>query len=76
MMTATRTEHKTKDAHKKEVHRVTENVMNWINDLPSEFCIAAVKSTLSMKVIQDFELTKIKPFMSVYLKIRQSLKQD
>jgi len=77
MMAATRDDHKgNKDAHKKEIHKVTSNVMDWMKDLPSEFCIAAVKSTLSMKVIQDFELTKIKPFMDVYLKIRQSLKQD
>jgi hypothetical protein len=77
MMAATKEEHKgNKDAHKKEVHKVTSNVMDWLKELPSEFQIAAVKSTLSMKVIQDFELTKIKPFMDAYLKIRQALKQD
>lgn len=64
------------DEHKKEIHKVTDYVMTWLRNLPSEFCIAAVKSTLSMKPIQDYELTKIKSFMDVYLKIRQAMKAE
>lgn len=59
----------------KKIHHVTGNVMSWLKDLPGEICIAAVKSTLSMKVIQDNQLTKVKPFMDTYLKIRKAMEK-
>lgn len=58
----------------KRITKVSENVMGWLKDLPGEICIGAVKSTLSMKVIQEHQLTKIKPFMDVFLKIRKVMK--
>jgi hypothetical protein len=64
-----------KKAHQEKVHKVCANVMSWVKDLPPEFAIGALKSTLNMKVIQDYQLTKIKPFMDAYLQIRQALKQ-
>jgi len=65
-----------KKAHTEKVHKVCGNVMAWVKDLPPEFAIGALKSTLNMKVIQDYQLTKIKPFMDAYLQIRQAMKQS
>jgi hypothetical protein len=67
---------KKKEEHVKRVHQVTHNVMSWVKDLPPDFCIGALKSTLNMKVIQDYQLTKIKPFMDAYLQIRSAMKQS
>jgi hypothetical protein len=65
-----------KKTHQEKVHKVCANVMGWVKDLPPEFAIGALKSTLNMKVIQDFQLTKVKPFMDAYLGIRQAMKQS
>jgi hypothetical protein len=65
-----------KKAHQEKVHKVCQNVMAWVKELPPEFAIGALKSTLNMKVIQDFQLTKVKPFMDAYLGIRQAMKQS
>jgi hypothetical protein len=62
-----------KDDRVKEIHRVTDNVMKWVNSLPSEICVGAVKSTLSMQTIKDNELIKVKSFMDVFMKIRKSI---
>jgi len=68
---------KTKKAsYAKEVIETTTNVMGWVKDLPPEFCIAAVKSTLTMEMIQKHQLTKIKPFMEAFLKVRKSMKDQ
>jgi hypothetical protein len=71
-----REEPKDKAKHKEEVHRVTTNVFKWLSTIPSEFCIAAVKSTLTMKSIQDYTLTHVKSFMDIFTKIRMSLKSE
>lgn len=77
IMDATRNPPKDKKVdHKKRVHQVTENVFKWLKELPGEVCIGAVKSTLNMKVIADFQLTKNQPFMDVYMKIRKAMKDD
>jgi hypothetical protein len=65
-----------KAAHVERVHKVCGNVMGWVKDLPPEFAIGALKSTLNMKVIQEFQLTKVKPFMDSYLGIRQAMKSS
>lgn len=65
-----------KKAHQEKVHKVCQNVMAWVKDLPPEFAIGALKSTLNMQVIQNFQLTKVKPFMDAYLGIRQAMKQS
>jgi hypothetical protein len=69
-------EKQSKDEHLKEIHKVTENVMEWISSLPSEICIGAAKSTLTMDEIRGYELVKVKPFMDVFMKIRKAMKAD
>jgi hypothetical protein len=56
-----------------KIMKITKNVFGWMNDIPSEFAIGAVKSVLSMKIIQDWKLTRVQELMSVYVKIRKSL---
>jgi len=72
----TPTDPKAKEEQAKRVRKVTENVMNWIKDLPSEIQIGALKSTLTMKMIQENSLTTVKPFMDAYVKIRKVMKPD
>jgi len=57
-----------------EVHRLAKNVFGWMQKLPGEFQIGAVKSTLNMKMIQDFKLTKIPEVMQTYLNVRKAMK--
>ena len=56
------------------VAKVAKNVFGWVKKLPSEFQIGAVKSTLNMKMIQDFKLTKIQEVMDTYLTVRKAMK--
>lgn len=56
------------------VNKVAKNVFGWVKKLPSEFQIGAVKSTLNMKMIQDFKLTKIQEVMETYLTVRKAMK--
>jgi hypothetical protein len=62
-----------KAEQEKKILQVTKNVFGWLQDIPSEFAIGAVKSVLSMKVIQDWRLTRVPELMNTYVKIRQSL---
>jgi hypothetical protein len=57
-----------------KVGKVAKNVFGWVKKLPSEFQIGAVKSTLNMKMIQDFKLTKIPEVMETYLTVRKAMK--
>ena len=59
--------------HEERIVKVTKNVFVWLQDIPSEFAIGAVKSVLSMKVIQDWRLTRIPELMNTYVRIRKSL---
>lgn len=72
----TPTDARAKEEQQKRVRKVTENVMNWVKDLPSEIQIGALKSTLTMKMIQENSLTTVKPFMDAYVKIRKVMKPD
>jgi hypothetical protein len=56
------------------VNKVAKNVFGWVKKLPSEFQIGAVKSTLNMKMIQDFKLTKVQEVMDTYLTVRKAMK--
>ena len=56
------------------VHKGAKNVFGWVKQLSGEFQIGAVKSTLNMKLIQDFQLTKIPEVMSTYLNVRKAMK--
>jgi hypothetical protein len=58
------------------VHKMSKNVFSWLKKLPSEFQIAAVKSTLSMDQITKFQLTKIPEVMETYLSIRSAMKDS
>ena len=62
---------KTKTEEK--VLKITKNVFGWLGEIPPEFAIGAVKSVLSMKIIQDWKLTRVPELMSTYVKIRKSL---
>ena len=57
-----------------EVQKGAKNVFSWVKQLSGEFQIGAVKSTLNMKLIQDFQLTKIKEVMETYLNVRKAMK--
>jgi hypothetical protein len=52
---------------------VTKNVFSWLGDLSPDFAIGAVKSTLSMNIINKYKLTRVPELMKTCLKIRQSL---
>lgn len=62
-----------KAATEQKILRITKNVFSWLNDMPPDFSIFAVKSALSMKLITDWKLTRIPELMGVYVKIRKSL---
>jgi hypothetical protein len=63
-----------KDKAKQDaVNKVAKNVFNWVQNLPSEFQIAAVKSTLNMDLITKWSLTKVPEVMATYLKVRKAM---
>jgi hypothetical protein len=69
---------KTPAEKQKQMETVTKgatNIFSYIKTLPSEFQIAAVKSTLNMKLITDFQLTKIKDVMATYTGVRSALRE-
>lgn len=55
----------------KVVHKVVENVMGWIKGLLPELQIAAVKTVITMPMVTNYQLMKIKPFMETFVKIRK-----
>ncbi len=57
-----------------DVQKGAKNVFGWLQQLSAEFQIGAVKSTLNMKLIQDFQLTKIPEVMKTYLNVRKAMK--
>lgn len=62
-----------KAKHEERILKVTKNVFGWLGDIGPEFAIGAVKSVLSMKIIQDWKLTRVPELMATYVKIRRSL---
>jgi hypothetical protein len=62
-----------KAKREEKILRVTKNVFGWLGEIPPEFAIGAVKSVLSMKIIQEWKLTRVPELMSTYIKIRKSL---
>jgi hypothetical protein len=73
IMDLTRQSGKNKDELAKKISTTTTHVFDWLGVLPSEVCVGAVKSTLSMKAIADNGLTKIPSFMTVFTKIRKAM---
>jgi MoxR-like ATPase len=65
---------KKKDQEK--VHKITGHVMKWLSKTPSEIQIAAVKNSLDMDLIRDYNLTKAPGFMDVINKTRNVLKGE
>ena len=53
--------------------KVTQHVFGWLKEIPSDFAIGAAKNALSMKLIQDWKLTRIPELMKVFVEIRKSL---
>jgi hypothetical protein len=73
-MKKTPTDEAAKEKQTKEVGRISKNVCGWMQHLSSDICIAACKSVLTMKAIQEYKLTKIPEFMAVFVKVRQAMK--
>lgn len=65
-----------KDKTKQEetITKTAKNVFGWVQKLPAEFQIAAVKSTLNMEIITKFKLTKVPEVMTTYLNVRKAMK--
>ena len=59
-----------------KVHKITGHVMKWLSKTPSEIQIAAVKNSLDMDLIRDYNLTKAPGFMDVINKTRNVLKGE
>ena len=56
-----------------EVQKTATNVFKLISRLAPEFQIAALKSTLSLSLIQENKLTQIPDVMKSYMHVRQCL---
>lgn len=69
-----RTDLKDKTKHQAAVDKVATNVFNWLQEVPTEFQVAAVKSALNMDLIKAFSLQKIPSVMATYLAVRKVLK--
>lgn len=65
-----------KKKHLELVHKMTNNVYNWLVTLPCNYQIIATKSTMDMELVKAFRLTSIKSFMDVFQTLgkAQSLK--
>ena len=55
------------------VKKMAGNVFSWVQMLPSDFQVAAVKSTLSMELISKWHLTKVPEVMATYLNVRKAM---
>ena len=67
-----------KEKHNNKIKKYVKNVFIWLNDLPSEFALAAVKSTFSPKLISNHDLAnqeKFPEFFPVFKKIRKTQRQ-
>ena len=71
---ARRTDLKDKAKHNTAVEKAATNVFNWLQTIPTEFQVAAVKSTLSMDIIKQFSLQKIPSVMKTYMEIRKVMR--
>jgi hypothetical protein len=65
-----------KKKQKEEVARRVKNVFGWMQKLPSEYSVGATKSVLTMEAIKEFEMTKDQSFMSVFMNIRSSMRDQ
>ena len=59
--------------YKEAIHKLANNVFSWVVKLPTEFQIAAVKSSLAMENIQKFELVKVDSVVKTFLSVRKSI---
>ena len=70
---------KAKEAHTKKLQKYVKNVFVWLNELPSEFSLAAVKNTFNSKILNDNELSdveKFPEFLPVFIKIRKDQRKS
>lgn len=58
------------------VKKACENVFNFLKELPPDFQVAAVKSTMDMEVIKKHNLTSVPSFMKTYINIRSAMKGE
>ncbi len=65
----------TADETKVRIQKVTTNVFKMISQIPPEFQIAAVRSAISLDLVQKYELTKVPEMMAAYMKVRKALKE-
>jgi hypothetical protein len=65
----------TKDPKKRTalVQKTAKSVFDWLQSIPTEFQLAAVKSSLSMELIREFQLQSIPSVMATYVAIRKVL---
>lgn len=57
-----------------KVQKTVKNVSGWLMTLPSEICVAAIKSVLTLETMDKFKLVRIPEFMKVINKIRHAMK--
>ncbi len=65
-----------KKKQRDEVARRVKNVFGWVQKIPSEFSVGAVKSTLTMEAIKEFQMTNDQSFMKVFTDIRSSMRDQ
>lgn len=56
------------------VHKVASNVTGWLEKIPSEFQIAALKNAFDMELVKEWNLTKVPSFMKVVERIHKVIK--
>jgi len=66
---ATKSE-KDKKALQKEIERVTKNVFMWYKDIPIEFVLAGIKSTMNTQTIHNFQLIQIPCVLDMLKKLQ------
>lgn len=56
-----------------KIQKTAKHVFSWLNDIPPEFAVGAVKSVLSISLFQQWKLIRIPEVIQVYTKIKSSL---
>jgi len=57
---------------KEAIERIINNTFPWLQTIPSEYCVAALKSSLSKLTVREHKLTEYKEFMDIFAKIEKS----
>lgn len=62
-----------KEKAEKEIHKIVENVFGWVSTMTPDVQICAAKSTMNLKHIQDYKLTKSQTFMKTFLAVKAAM---